>query len=166
MIDGLIKLRKSGTDLNEALELTDRRSVAAFSAFMSGAESVKELRTELEDVSGELERIEKERLNTVEGSTLLLKSAWEGLTLAFQESNGAIKETIDWLTQLIQKTQAAFFPQQTFVSESADRYTEELQEYYKKNGAEAAKTAVVEYINRIKDIVGESANAVTDDFFA
>ena len=31
---------------------------------------------------------------------------------------------------------------------------------------EAAKTAVVEYINRIKDIVDESANAVTDDFFA
>ena len=142
MIDGLIKLRKSGTDLNDALELTDRRSVAAFSAFLSGAESVRELRTELEDVSGELERIEKERLNTVEGSTLLLKSAWEGLTLAFQESNGAIKETIDWLTKLIQKTQAAFFPQQTFVSESADRYTEELQEYYRKNGAEAAKTYI------------------------
>ena len=142
IVNGLIKLRKAGTDLNDALELTDRRSVAAFSAFISGADSVKQLRTELEDVSGELERIEKERLNTVEGSTLLLKSAWEGLTLAFQNSNGAIKETIDWLTKLIQKTQTAFFPQATFVSESADRYTKELQEYYRKNGAEAAKNYI------------------------
>lgn len=142
IINGLTKLRKAGTDLNEALELTDRRSVAAFSAFISGADSVKQLRTELEDVSGELERIEKERLNTVEGSTLLLKSAWEGLTLAFQDSNGAIKDTIDWLTKLIQKTQELFFPTQTFVSNYADKFTKELQDYYAKNGEEAAKNYI------------------------
>lgn len=138
IIDGLIKLRKAGTDLNDALELTDRRSVAAFSAFISGAESARELRQSLEDVNGELDRISEERLNTVEGSTKLLKSAWEGLTLAFQNSNGAIKDTIDWLTRLVQATQRALFPQQTFVSESADKYTKEFQEYYAKNGAEAA----------------------------
>lgn len=142
IINGLTKLRKAGTDLNEALELTDRRSVAAFSAFISGADSVKQLRTELEDVSGELERIEKERLNTVEGSTLLLKSAWEGLTLAFQDSNGAIKDTIDWLTKLIQKTQELLFPTQTFVSNYADKFTKELQDYYAKNGEEAAKNYI------------------------
>ena len=139
IIDGLISLRKAGTDLNEALELTDRRSVAAFSAFISGAESARELRQSLEDVNGELERIENERLNTVEGSTKLLKSAWEGLTLAFQNSNGAIKDTIDWLTQLVHAMQVAFFPQETFVSESADRYMKEIQDYYAKNGAEATK---------------------------
>lgn len=138
IIDGLIKLRKAGTDLNDALELTDRRSVAAFAAFISGAESARELRQSLEDVNGELERIERERLNTVEGSTKLLKSAWEGLTLAFQNSNGAIKDTIDWLTRLVQATQRVLFPQQTFVSESADKYTKQFQEYYAKNGAEAA----------------------------
>ncbi len=142
IIDGLIKLRKAGTDLNEALELTDKRSVAAFAALLSGAESARELRSSLEDVSGELDRIQSERLNTVEGSTKLLQSAWEGLTLAFQNSNGAIKDTIDWLTQLVQATQRAFFPQQTFVSESADRYTKEIQEYYAKNGAEAAKSFI------------------------
>lgn len=138
IIDGLISLRKAGTDLNDALELTDRRSVAAFAALLSGAESARELRQSLEDVNGELDRISEERLNTVEGSTKLLKSAWEGLTLAFQNSNGAIKDTIDWLTRLVQATQRALFPQQTFVSESADKYTKEFQEYYAKNGAEAA----------------------------
>lgn len=138
IIDGLISLRKAGTDLNEALELTDRRSVAAFSALLSGAESARELRQSLEDVGGELNRISEERLNTVEGSTKLLKSAWEGLTLAFQNSNGAIKDTIDWLTRLVQATQRVLFPESTFISESADKYTKQFQDYYAKNGAEAA----------------------------
>lgn len=154
IIDGLISLRKAGTDLNEALELTDKRSVAAFSALLSGAESARELRVALEDVGGELERIEKERLNTVEGSTKLLKSAWEGLTLAFQNSNGAIKDTIDWLTRLIQKTQQLLFPNQTFISDAADNYTRQFQEYYKQYGEEAAKSyvnAFVEGYERMAD---------------
>lgn len=142
IINGLIELRKRGVDVAEALELTDKRSVAAFSAFLSGAESARELHESLADVSGELERISSERLDTVEGSTKLLKSAWEGLTLAFQNSNGAIKSTIDWLTQLIGKTQQLLFPTETFISESADRYTREFQEYYAKNGAEAAKAYI------------------------
>ena len=146
IIDGLISLRKAGTDLNEALELTDKRSVAAFAALLSGAESARALRNSLEDVDGELERIEKERLNTVEGSTKLLQSAWEGLTLAFQNSNGAIKDTIDWLTRLVTATQRVLFPESTFISESADKYTKQFQDYYAKNGAEAAKT----YMDNLK----------------
>ncbi len=138
IMNALIELRKSGLDLSEALELTDKRSVAAFAAFVSGAESAKELRASLEDVNGELERISAERLNTVEGSTKLLQSAWEGLTLAFQDSNGAIKKTIDWLTRLVQATQRALFPESTFTSEFADEYTKQFQDYYAKNGGEAA----------------------------
>lgn len=146
IIDGLIKLRKAGTDLNEALELTDKRSVAAFSALLSGAEPARELRQSLDDVDGELQRISEERLNTVEGSTKLLQSAWEGLTLAFQNSNGAIKDTIDWLTRLVQATQRTLFPQQTFISESADKYTKQFQEYYAKNGAEAATAFIDNFL--------------------
>lgn len=142
IINGLIELRKRGIDVAEALELTDKRSVAAFSAFISGAESARELRDSLKDVSGELERISAERLNTVEGSTKLLKSAWEGLTLAFQGSNGAIKDTIDWLTKLIGKTQQLLFSTETFISQSADKYTKQFQEYYAKNGAEATQAYI------------------------
>jgi len=159
IINGLISLRKAGTDLNEALELTDRRSVAAFSAFISGAESARELRGELEDVSGELDRIQSERLNTVEGSTKLLKSAWEGLTLAFRESNGAIKTTIDWLTKLVAATQRAFFPTDTFISESADKYTKQFQDYYAKNGAEAATA----FINNFADSYEKQSEKASKD---
>lgn len=150
IMNALVRLRQSGLNLSEALELTDRRSVAAFSAFVSGAESAQELRASLEDVSGELERIEKERLNTVEGSTLLLKSAWEGLTLAFQESNGAIKESIDWLTKLITKTQELLFPSATGISAISDQYTETFREYYKSNGEEAAKKYIGSFVTQFE----------------
>lgn len=150
IINGLVTLRKAGTDLNEALELTDRRSVAAFSAFMSGAEAAKELRTQLEDVDGELERIQTQRLDTVEGSTKLLKSAWEGLTLAFQESNGAIKDTIDWLAKLVTETQEFLFPTATLTSQTAEKFTKDLQEYYKKNGAEAAEAYINWFVDNLQ----------------
>ena len=143
IIDGLITLRNAGTDLNEALELTDRRSVAAFSAFISGADSTRELRKELENVDDVLRKIVEERENTVTGATDRMKSAWEGLTLAFQDSNGAIKDTIEWLTKLIGKTQELLFPNQTFISQSAEKYTDQFTEYYKTYGAEAAAS----YIN-------------------
>lgn len=129
IIDGMIKLRNSGIDVGEALELTDKRSVAAFSAFLSGAEAARELRESLENVSGELQRISEERLNTVEGSTKIFKSAWEGLTLAFRESQGAIKDTIDWLTRLVTSITNAFFP----ISEATTRYTKIFQEQIDTN---------------------------------
>ena len=163
MIDGLIKLRNAGTDLNDALELTDRRSVAAFSAFLSGAESTRQLRTELEDVSGELERISEQRLNTVEGSTKLLQSAWEGLTLAFQNSNGVIKNLIDGLTDLISKTQQLLFPTQTFISGSADKYTAQFQEYYKTYGAEAGKAYIDSFIEAWEKQAKQAQYQALDD---
>ena len=163
MIDGLIKLRNAGTDLNDALELTDRRSVAAFSAFLSGAESTRQLRTELEDVSGELERISEQRLNTVEGSTKLLQSAWEGLTLAFQNSNGVIKNLIDGLTDLISKTQLLLFPTQTFISGSADKYTAQFQEYYKQYGAEAGKAYIDNFIGAWQKQADQAQYQALDD---
>ena len=150
IMTALIKLRNEGINLNEALELTDRRSVAAFSAFLSGAESARELRNSLQDVSGELDRIQRERLNTVEGSTKLLKSAWEGLTLAFRESNGAIKDTIDWLTKLIGKVQALLFPTETATQQWSDFYTKSFQEIAKSSSEDAIKYAdgTIEYLQK------------------
>jgi len=155
IINGLIELRKSGTDLNEALELTDKRSVAAFAALLSGAESARELRVSLEDVDGELERIQTERLDTVEGSTKLLKSAWEGLTLAFQNSSGAIKDTIDDLTVLIGKVQALLFPVETATAQWADTYIKQFQDLAKQS----AQTAKDESAKVISDLQQKLADA-------
>ena len=163
IIDGLVKLRKAGTDLNAALELTDKRSVAAFSALLSGAESAKELRVSLEDVSGELQRISEERLNTVEGSTKLLKSAWEGLTLAFSQSNGTIKETIDWLTKLIGKIQELLFPRETYIGDAAQNFINQFTEYYTSAGADAAEEYINSYVEQFEKSAETAGKAASVD---
>ena len=163
ILDGLIKLRKAGMDLNEALEVTDRRSVAAFTAFMSGAESAKELRASLDDVSGELERIEKERLNTVEGATKLLKSAWEGLTLAFESSNGTIKTTIDRLTELVGALQNVLFPNATAIQSGADNFQQQFRDIYAKSGADAANAVMDSLLKTYQEKAKSAKFAAQDD---
>lgn len=127
-IDGLIRLRDAGTDLNTALELTDRRSVAAFTAFLSGAESARELRQSLEEVSDELDRIESERMATMIGSIAKLKSAWEGLILAFSNSRGPIKNLVDSLTGLLNIMTDLLNPGQRVVQESSNVYTKQIEQ--------------------------------------
>jgi TP901 family phage tail tape measure protein len=101
LVKALNDLKAKGTDLNKTLELTDKRSVAAFNTFMRGTDSLSKLRNELENVDGELERIQKERLDTVEGSVKLLQSSWEALILSFSNSAGPIKSVIDGITKII-----------------------------------------------------------------
>lgn len=146
IIDKLMQLRKEGADLSEIFDLTDKRSVAAFSALMSGADTAKELRARLEEVSGELERIQKERLNTIQGQTLLLKSAWQGLILSFRESNGVIKSLIEDLTQLTQGITNLLFASQAIQSRAQEGFLEKFRDYYKEAGADLTKEYMVNYL--------------------
>lgn len=148
LFDGLIKLRKEGVNLAEALELTDRRSVSAFSTFLEGAENAKTLRAELEDVSGVLETIAEERLQTVEGSTKLLKSAWEGLVLSFSNSTGVIKTLIDELTNLTTGITNLLFPKQAQSAATYDEYFSKFTDFYKKEGAKKTLEAIDTFVNQ------------------
>ncbi|MBQ6198182.1 MAG: phage tail tape measure protein [Bacteroidales bacterium] len=102
LIAGLDKLSESGIDLAGALELTDRRSVAAFTSFLAGADATKELRDELELTEGALDDLAKQRMNTLEGSILSLQSAWERFILSLRGSTGVLKQITDGLTLLVQ----------------------------------------------------------------
>ena len=133
LMDGLAKLNSKGVDLNTTLELTDKRSVAAFNAFLSGVDASNELHDALEDTDGALKRIADERMNTLEGSTKLLKSAWEGLILSFRNSTGTLKSVTDWLTRMVQamtpgneerkKMEAAYSAAEDIVKEYHDNVT-------------------------------------------
>lgn len=112
LVKGLKQLNAEGIDLATTFELTDKRSVAAFNTFLGGTEDLTKLRAVLNDTGGELERIQSEQLNTVQGSVKLLNSAWEGLMLSFSNSSGWMKGVIDaltdmvnWLDQVINKTE-------------------------------------------------------------
>lgn len=99
----LKKLNEQGVDLATTLELTDKRSVSAFNAFLAGAGDAEELRAALEGTSGALQELADTRMNTLEGSILTLQSAWERLILTFRESTGPLKSVTDWLGKMVNK---------------------------------------------------------------
>lgn len=108
LASGLQELQAKGVDLASALELTDKRSVAAFSTFISGSDSLVELRDSITDVNDELAKMAEDRLDSVSGAMKLLESAWEGFILNLNESVGAsqlfqtaIKFIADNLTTII-----------------------------------------------------------------
>ena len=146
----LKQLHEEGADLSEIFELTDKRSVAAFSALMAGADVAQELKDRLGDVSGELKRIQDERLNTVQGQTLLLKSAWQGLTLAFSESNGVIKNLLEDLTNLTQGIQRSFFASQMETQSAQEFFVEKFQNYYKEAGGDLTKEYMKNWLTPLR----------------
>ncbi len=152
IIAALKELQARGVDLSEALEMTDKRSVSAFSSLLSGAGSVEELRAALEDVDGELERISKERLNTVQGSVKMLQSAWEGFILSMSGSKGVIKGTIDFITKAVTGMTKALFPEAA-VQSQADEYFNRFKTIYQEQGSDALEAM-------LKDWEGKSAASV------
>jgi len=99
----MIKLRESGVDLNETLQLTDKRSVAAFNQFLEGAESAIELRDAITGVNSELADMVETKTDNVIGASKRLSSAWEGVVLKFRSSSGLFKNILDGLANEINK---------------------------------------------------------------
>jgi TP901 family phage tail tape measure protein len=83
---GLQKLQAQGIDLADALELTDKRSVAAFSTFISGSDSLVKLRDDITDVNDELDKMAADRLTSISGQMKLVNSAWEEYILKTDEA--------------------------------------------------------------------------------
>lgn len=97
----LKQLDEEGIDLAKTLELTDKRSVSAFNAFLEGADKIIPLRDAVTDVGDALKAMSDEKANTVQGSIKKMESAIEGLILKFYESRGAMKLVIDAFTGLV-----------------------------------------------------------------
>ena len=101
LIPALIQLRDEGVNLNDTLDLTDARSVAAFNTFLDGAETVDELRDSITDVNDELEIMAEKQLDTVKGKVTLLNSAWQGLILSVEEGDGAFSDFAKGATEAL-----------------------------------------------------------------
>lgn len=128
LVEGLKRLEDRGIDLAEALDLTDKRSVAAFATFLSGADDVKVLRDELEDVSGLLQEIAERRTNTTEGAIGRLKSAWEGLSLSINDSNGALMVWIEGFAGVINRIADRINPELAAQNRATEVYEETLKD--------------------------------------
>lgn len=95
LVEGLNKLNAEGIDLNKALELTDKRSVAAFSKFLAASEQVTELRDNVTGCTGAFNAMYEEMSDNVETSLAGLSSAVEGVILKFYDSRGILKSIVD-----------------------------------------------------------------------
>lgn len=94
LIPALNELNASGVDLTETLELTDKRSVAAFNQLLRGANDVGKLKGELTDVNDEFKVMVDKRMNSISAKFDLLKSTWNSLVLSFDSGQGKISSNI------------------------------------------------------------------------
>ena len=137
LMDGLKRLNAQGIDLATTLELTDKRSVAAFNTFLAGADSAITLRSELENTSGVLEDIAEKKMNTAEGAMTSLKSAWERFTLSLRENTGFVKDAVLALRDFIQ----SITPEENRASadEVAGRTADYVRSLWEMYGVELAE---------------------------
>ena len=99
---GLRKLNEEGVDLNKALELTDKRSVSAFSTFLKNADTLAELKDSITNVNAEFNAMSDTMSDNVAGAMAGLRSAAEELVLKISEgTTGPIKDLINGLTSLV-----------------------------------------------------------------
>ena len=118
LAEGLKELQEKGMDLATALELTDKRSVAAFETFMKGSDSLVSFRDSITDVNDELQDMADKRLDSIQGQLTLLSSAWEGFVLGmgdatnssntFKDAIGFIAKNLNQIMNVIGKVIRAF----------------------------------------------------------
>ena len=103
MMTALKSLKDRGIDLATALEMTDRRSVAAFNTLLDGADNGKELIKALEGCNGAAKQMSDIMSDNLEGDLAGLNSAWEGLMLQLGGGQDLFREVVQWITKLVQK---------------------------------------------------------------
>lgn len=103
IIQAFQELRDKGVEVDKVLEMTDRRSAAAAAALIAMGGDVDDLKRKLDGAGGSLDQMSKTMTDNVIGSVKALKSAWEGLTLAFEGSKGPMKWVVDRLTDILNR---------------------------------------------------------------
>jgi len=147
LVNGLKKLKDEGVDLNETLQLTDKRSVAAFNAFLTAADKINPLRESITDVGDGLEAMSLTMTDNTAGAIKTLESAWEEMMISIYGNTSAIRgfieactEGVRWLTDLVK---------------SVEQLTDEQISSATKIGTEAAQSAM----NRQEELIEAAKQA-------
>ncbi|MBO0323039.1 phage tail tape measure protein [Muricauda sp. CAU 1633] len=94
LVSGLKELHAKGVPLAKMLELTDKRSVAAFATFISSTDKILAMNDALGKAGGTAQKMAEKQLDTLTGKTTILKSAYEGFILSLDDGTGAYSNTI------------------------------------------------------------------------
>lgn len=134
LISGLNKLKNEGIDLGEALDLTDKRSVAAFNTFLQGTDTVLDLRDALNDCDGAAAQMAKTMGDDLAGDVKTLQSAWEDLMIEINNGQGILRTAVQWMTKLVRA-----WKEYISMPKSADDILNEAANKYEAEQAEIAR---------------------------
>lgn len=101
LVAGLRKLDSEGIDLAKSLELTDKRSVAAFTTFLDGADNILALRDSITGCTDDFNEMAKTMADNASGSWAGFQSAVEGLILKFFDFRTGLKTFYEWATEFV-----------------------------------------------------------------
>jgi len=101
LVAGFEKLKSEGIDLAGALDLTDKRSVAAFEQFLATGEQALVLSDNLANADGSAMQMAETMTNNLDGAMKGLSSAWEGLILGVEMGDGKMGSSIVTIINLI-----------------------------------------------------------------
>lgn len=146
LVDGLKRLKEQGIDLNSTLEMTDKRSVAAFNAFLTASDKIVPLRDQITGVEDDLNKMADTMGNNVQGALYNLSSAWESLMLTIMDNTGAMKDFIDMATNGIRKINEWLMS----AEQLADKQVETAKRAASPYAEESIKSEIIA-INRLKD---------------
>lgn len=109
LVAGLKKLQGEGIDLAKALELTDKRSVAAFSTFLGVADNILVLRDSITGCTADFNKMAATMGDNAAGSWAGFESAVEGLILKFFDFREVLRalyegatEVVNWIGSIIE----------------------------------------------------------------
>lgn len=120
LIDGLKQLDAQGIDLAKSLELSDKRSVAAFNTFLRGAEDVRELRDALNDANGTAQDMSKIMGDNLDGDIKSLSSAWDDFMLEINGGQSILRGVVQWLTEVIREVANTYKEVKAYFTEMWD----------------------------------------------
>lgn len=160
MMDALKSLKDKGIDLATALELTDKRSVAAFNTLLDGSESGKALIDALEKCSGAAKDMSDIMSDNLEGDVAGLNSAWEGLMLQLGGGQDLFRSIIQWITKLVQKV--------TEISKSVQDWATDLYDnsIVVRGILKGIKWVFEETFGAIKNILNDAGEVISRVFVA
>jgi len=99
--EAMTRINGSQNKASVSLELFGKRGAVAGLVLADNDEKIKEYNKSLLNADGASKEMADTMLDNVQGSATILKSAWEGLILRTNQSNGAMKGFLDTLTLVV-----------------------------------------------------------------
>ena len=165
MIPALVKLKEEGVDLNETLQLTDRRSVAAFNQFLLVGDAAVTLRDSLVGVNDELQVMVDKQLDNLAGDVDKLKSSWKSFVLEAENSEGAMRKVIQFMndTLIFFSNLGIYFKRsRNFLAEESSAFFDEIMAL-NQDSAKAVRDIIKEADNQTDEHLGKQREAFVEE---